>query len=272
MFKVDLMGKVGAPQGPEKSSRRILGCRVDGPTLDEALEMIAEFVSSGTPHYIVTLNAEIAYRASREPRLLEIINRASLVTPDGAGIVWAARWLGKPVPERVTGIDLLEALASKAADKGWRLFLFGAAPGIAEKARDRLVSRYPGLKVVGTAHGYLSSGEERDMLVRLKSLHPDILLVALGSPKQEYWIHRHLSDLGVPVAMGVGGALDVLAGEVRRAPLWMQRCGLEWLYRLLSEPKRIKRAWALPKFLWGVVRQILSEGRSSAPGRKEGAL
>lgn len=242
-----------------KRERRVLGCRVDGPTLAEAVELVEQFITSGTPHHIVTLNAEMAYRASREPELLEIINRAGLVTPDGAGIVWAARFLGAPVAERVTGVDLVEALAARAAEKGWRLFFYGAAPGVAEEARARLLSRYPGLKISGTAHGYLTPAEEKDLLARLKTMRPDILLVALGAPKQEYWIARHLEELGIPVAMGVGGALDVLAGEVRRAPLWMQRKGMEWLYRVLKDPKRAKRIMALPKFIWGVWRQALKE-------------
>lgn len=246
---------------PETGKRecRVLGCRLDSLTLAEALERIEKFIASGTPHHIVTLNAEIAYRASRDSGLLDIINRAGLVTPDGAGVVWAARFLGTPVPERVTGVDLVEALAARAAKKGWRLFFYGAAPGVAEKARDRLLSRYPGLKISGTAHGYLPPREEEDLLARLKALRPDILLVALGAPKQERWIARHLEELGIPVAIGVGGALDVLAGEARRAPLWMQRKGMEWLYRLLKDPKRVKRMMALPKFIWGVWRQALKE-------------
>ncbi|MGI9951452.1 WecB/TagA/CpsF family glycosyltransferase [Moorellaceae bacterium AZ2] len=238
---------------------RILGCRVDGPTLSQALDLIGDFIASGRPHQVVTLNAEMAYRASGDPLLRDIINRAALVTPDGAGIVWASRLLGSPVPERVTGIDLVEGLAARAAQKGWRLFLYGAAPGVAEKARDRLLARYPSLVVAGTAHGYLSPAEERELLARLRETRPDVLLVALGSPRQEYWIDRHLEELGIPVALGVGGTLDVLAGEVARAPLWMQRCGLEWLYRVAQDPRRVKRVLTLPKFILRVGEQALRE-------------
>lgn len=240
-------------------ARRVLGCRVDGPTLAQALELIGEFIASGKPHHIVTLNAEMAYRASQDPLLRDIINRAALVTPDGAGVVLASRLLGSPVPERVAGADLVEALAAAAARQGWRLFLYGAAPGVAEKARDRLLARHPGLLVVGTAHGYLSPEEERELLARLREARPDVLLVALGSPRQEYWIDRHLEELGIPVAMGVGGTLDVLAGEVSRAPRWMQRCGLEWFYRVVRDHRRVKRVLALPKFMLRVAGQALKK-------------
>ncbi|MBE3580925.1 MAG: WecB/TagA/CpsF family glycosyltransferase [Thermoanaerobacteraceae bacterium] len=237
--------------------RRILGCRLDGPTLAGALDLIRDFIASGRPHQIVTLNAEMAYRASEDALLRDIINRAALVTPDGAGVVWASRLLGSPVPERVAGVDLVEGLAARAAREGWRLFLYGAAPGVAEKARERLLARYPSLLITGTAHGYLSPAEEKELLARLRQARPDVLLVALGSPRQEYWIDRHLKELGIPVAMGVGGTLDVLAGEVSRAPQWMQRLGLEWLYRVAQDPRRVKRVLALPKFILKVGGQAL---------------
>ncbi|SMB89575.1 N-acetylmannosaminyltransferase [Thermanaeromonas toyohensis ToBE] len=233
----------------------MLGCRVDGFTLKEAVELLSCFIASGKPHHVVTLNAEMAYRALHDPELKDIINRADLVTPDGAGVVWATRILGTPVPERVAGIDLVQALAWQAAEKGWRLFLYGGVPGVAEEAARKLKERHPGLNIIGTSHGYLSKEEERELLQHLKENRPHLLLVALGSPKQEYWIAQHLKELGVPVAIGVGGSLDVLAGRIRRAPRFMQGLGLEWLYRVLQEPKRVKRVLALPKFIIAVLTQ-----------------
>ncbi|WP_297199905.1 WecB/TagA/CpsF family glycosyltransferase [Thermanaeromonas sp.] len=242
----------------------MLGCRVDALTLNEALEVLGRFIASGKPHYVVTLNAEMAYRAMHDPRFRDIVNRAGLVTPDGAGIVWAARVLGNPVPERVAGIDLVQALAVRAAEEGWRLFLYGGAPGVAEEAGRRLKERHPGLNILGTSHGYLSPGKEEELLKNLKKTSPDVLLVALGSPKQEYWMARHLAGLGIPVAIGVGGSLDVLAGRAKRAPRFMQELGLEWLYRVVREPKRVKRALALPKFMIAV----LAEARRTRGRRK----
>lgn len=239
----------------------MLGCRVDAVTLDEALEVLSRFIASGKPHHIVTLNAEMAYRALHDPEFRNIINRAGLVTPDGAGIVWAAHMLGSPVPERVAGIDLVQALAVRAAKEGWRLFLYGGAPGVAEEAARRLKKRYPGLNILGTSHGYLSPKEEEELLQNLRKTPPDVLLVALGSPKQEYWIARHLAELGIPVAIGVGGSLDVLAGRTKRAPRFMQRLGLEWLYRVMREPRRVKRILALPKFMIAVLAEARKERR-----------
>ncbi|MDN5347046.1 MAG: N-acetylglucosaminyldiphosphoundecaprenol N-acetyl-beta-D-mannosaminyltransferase [Clostridia bacterium] len=235
--------------------REILGCRVDGPTLREAVDIVADFIREGSPHHVITLNAEIAYRAAREAALRQVINAAHLVTPDGAGIVWASAFLGCPVPERVTGIDLFAALAAEGAKRKWRFYLYGAAPGVAAEAARRLAERFPGLQVVGSSHGYLSGEEEAALVREIKGLRPDILAVALGAPKQELWIAEHLQELGVPVAIGIGGTLDVLAGRVGRAPGWMQRLGLEWFYRLLNEPRRAKRMLALPKFIIAVMGQ-----------------
>jgi len=235
----------------------ILGARVDGVTAEEALEKIERYIASGEPRHVVTLNAEILYRAYREPELLRVINEAHLVTPDGVGIVWAAKRLGRPVSERVTGIDLMLALAQKAAGKGWRIFLYGAAPGIADRAAENLKKKYPGLKIAGTSHGYLEKSEEKQLIDRIKETKPDILFVALGAPKQEFWIRKNLISLGVPVCIGVGGSFDVIAGKVKRAPGWVRRAKLEWLYRLVQEPKRYKRMLALP----GFVALVLREGR-----------
>jgi N-acetylglucosaminyldiphosphoundecaprenol N-acetyl-beta-D-mannosaminyltransferase len=242
------------------SSCYVLGNRVDPLTLAGAVARVAEFIAAGNPHHVVTLNAEIAYRAYREPDLRAVINRAHLVTADGAGILWAARKLGTPLPERVTGIDLLQALAAEGARRGWRFYLYGAAPGVAEAAAARLVREHPGLVVAGTSHGYLSAREIPGLIEAIKEARPHILLVGLGAPKQEYWIAGHLKELQVPVAMGVGGSFDVLAGRTRRAPAWVQRLNLEWLYRVLQEPARVKRTLALPKFMLAVLRQACKKG------------
>jgi N-acetylglucosaminyldiphosphoundecaprenol N-acetyl-beta-D-mannosaminyltransferase len=246
-------------QREEQRSRvDILGCLVDRVTMHEALTRIEGFLAQGAPRQVITLNAEIIVAAQTQPALREVINRADLVTPDGAGVVWAARQLGKGVPERVTGIDLTQALAHRAAQRGWSLFLLGARPGVAEKAARKLQSRYPGLRVKGVRHGYFQASEEAEVVAAVAAADPDIVLVALGAPRQEFWIHRHLQELRAPVCIGVGGSLDVIAGEVPRAPAFMIRHNLEWLYRLWREPSRWKRQKALPVF---VVRVLGAKGR-----------
>jgi N-acetylglucosaminyldiphosphoundecaprenol N-acetyl-beta-D-mannosaminyltransferase len=241
----------------------ILGARVDAAGMQGAIDFAAAAVAAARsadgkkikPKQIITLNAEIIYRAQNEPELLDLINQADLVTPDGAGVVWAANYLGRPVPERVTGIDLLQEIVKEAGKKGWRLFFFGGAPGITAKAAENLQKKYQNLQIVGTKHGYLASIEEEEALIELiKKSTPDILFVALGAPKQEFWIKKHQEKLQVPVCIGVGGSFDVLAGKFTRAPGWMQEARLEWLYRLLKEPARYKRMLALPKFMLKVIQ------------------
>lgn len=238
-----------------KKKVSVLGTLVDPVDMQGALEKVEEYIKEGTPHHIITLNAEIIYRAQHEPALKDIINSAHLVTPDGAGVVWAARKLGTPVPERVTGIDLVQAILPTAAIKGWRIFLYGAAPGVAEEAARKMREEYPGIRIVGTSHGYLDARGQKGLLSSIQKTKPDILLVALGAPKQEYWIREHMDQLQAPVLIGIGGALDVLAGKAKRAPEAFQRLKLEWLYRLLREPRRAGRMLALPKFALMVLKE-----------------
>ncbi|KKM10759.1 N-acetylmannosaminyltransferase [Clostridiales bacterium PH28_bin88] len=237
----------------------VLGTLVDPVDMQGTLEKVEEYIKEGTPHHIITLNAEIIYRAQHEPALKDIINSAHLVTPDGAGVVWAAGKLGTPVPERVTGIDLVQAILPTAAIKGWRIFLYGAAPGVAEEAARKMVEEYPGIQIAGTSHGYLDAQGQKGLLSSIQKTKPDILLVALGAPKQEYWIREHMDQLKVPVLIGIGGTLDVLAGKAKRAPEAFQRLKLEWLYRLLKEPRRAGRMLALPKFALLVLKESLKK-------------
>jgi len=228
---------------------------VDCLSMAEAEERTAALVHAGGPRRVVTLNPEYLYRALSQPHLLEPVRRADLVTPDGEGIVWAGRLAGIPFPERVTGIDLMLRLAARAASEGWRVYLLGAAPGVAAEAAERLCRLYPGLQVAGTHHGYFDPGDEAKVAAAVKRAAPQLLFVALGAPKQELWIHRHVDNLGSVVAMGVGGSFDVLAGRVARAPAWMRRVKLEWLGRLLREPSRWRRMLVLPRFAWLVIKR-----------------
>ena len=208
---------------------------------------------------IVTANAEILYAASRQHELGDILRKCEMITADGMGVVLATRLLGQPVPERVSGVELLHGVCQRLALDGKSIFLLGSSPGVAEKAAAELLSLYPGLQIAGISHGFFAESDADSVVQRIKETQPDFLAVAMG-PRQEYWISRHRSQLPCP-AMGVGGSFDVIAGVTRRAPPWMQRAGLEWFYRLLKEPKRFWRMWALPKFVLAVLKQRTRLGR-----------
>jgi len=233
----------------------LLGVAIDALTMEQTVERIAGFIRDGGPHWVLTLNPEFLYRAQFYPDLMELAGRADLVTPDGIGIVWACGMAGSPGLQRVTGIDLLLALMPKAVQEQWRVYLLGAAPGVAEEAALKLCQSYPGLQVVGTQHGYFQEGEEAAVAEQVRQTGAQLLFVALGAPKQERWIDRYLTQTGASVAIGVGGSFDVIAGRVRRAPLWLQRLHLEWLGRLLREPSRWRRQLVLPRFAWLVFKK-----------------
>ncbi|MEO7002473.1 MAG: WecB/TagA/CpsF family glycosyltransferase [Ktedonobacterales bacterium] len=202
---------------------------------------------------VVTLNPEIAMRARRNDELRAIIQHAGLVVADGIGVVLALRLRRYRAPERVTGVDLMEALAARAATDGWRVFLLGAQPGVAETAAAILTQRHPGLIAAGTYAGSPTPEDDTATLAHISAAQPDILFVAFGAPAQECWIARQGEQLDGVVALGVGGALDFIAGRVPRAPDWMRRLGLEWLYRLWREPWRWRRMLALPRFALAAV-------------------
>ncbi len=237
----------------------ILGVGVDRVTAKEALQRIADFIAenktTGATHQIVTANAEIIYQASQNDKMRQVINNAQMVTADGSGVVWASKQLGDPLAERVTGIDLVNSICQASAKDGWKLYILGSAPGVADTAADNIRAKYPGCNIIGTHHGYFDAEQEQNILAELRELKPDVLFVALGAPKQEYWIADHIQQLGIPVAMGIGGSMDVLSGNVKRAPQWMQKLSLEWLYRFLIQPSRYKRMLALPKFMLAVKKQ-----------------
>ena len=218
-------------------------------TEEEVLQRCRDFITSGEPHHVVTCDAISLVRAQTDPDLLGILREADLVTADGAGVVWAARMLGLEVPARLSGVDLVGSVCGLAAKEGFRVYLLGAQPGVADEAAQRLQARHPTLQVAGCHHGYFTPDEEPALLQDIRFREPQVLFVGLGAPKQDTWIHAHLADLGIPLAMGVGGSFDVISGRVPRSPQWMQRWGLEWLYRALREPKRLPRLLALPRLV-----------------------
>ena len=233
---------------PKRKFANILGIHVDRISMPEALATLELFIRQQKPHIIATANAEMVMLAQNDPELHAILNAADLVLADGAGVVWAAKKMGTEVPERVAGYDLTQKLLERAAIAGYRVFWLGASQGVAEAAAAKAESKWPGLISAGIRDGYFSS-DDASVAQTINASRPDILLCALGVPKQEKWLARNVGALNVPVAIGVGGTFDVMAGKVTRAPLWMQQSGLEWLYRLICQPSRFMRMLALPRFV-----------------------
>lgn len=223
----------------------VLGVPIDNLTMEEALERCDAFITagrtSGRTHQIATINANFVVNSLLDPELRRILQEADMTTADGMPLVWASRLLGGPLPGRVTGIDLVPMLAARAVERGYSIFFLGAREGVAARAAEMLQQRHPGLKVAGVYSPPPASVLEMDRTAveRVRAARPDILLVAFGNPKQEKWIRMYAPELQVPVCIGVGGALDMIAGTTRRAPVWMQQRGLEWIYRLAQEPRRL---------------------------------
>jgi exopolysaccharide biosynthesis WecB/TagA/CpsF family protein len=243
---------------------------IDQVDNQKTIQKIEEFIVSKKPHQIVTPDTLAVLRARKDPEYHAILKSADLITPDGAGILWAATTLNYPLPERVTGIDIIHNICRLATKKEYSLYLLGSYPGVAGEAALNLTKKYPGIKIAGTHHGYFNcddsqncedvkngnsdkNKEEEEIIAEIKENRPDILLVGMGVPKQEKWISKNLNRLDVPVCMGVGGSFDVLSGRIPRAPLWMQRHGMEWIYRSIKQPNRAFRTIALFYFIWLVI-------------------
>ena len=248
---------------PEHPARvvEILGVAVDRYEVAGMLDQIAAWLAApATPRrQICTVNPEFIIDAQRDATFAAALARADLRVPDGVGVVWAARLLGKPLRQRVTGSDGIYFICERAAQAGWRVFLLGAAPGVAERAAARLVARYPGLQIVGTYAGSPAAAEWPVIQAKVAGAQPDILFVAYGHPRQDLWIDAHRAELPAKVAMGIGGALDFVAGVAQRAPVWVQQLGLEWLHRLVHQPWRWRRMVKLPVFVVRVVGQRLEQ-------------
>lgn len=234
----------------------ILGVSVDCVDFAQTLNIITDWIdgrsseSCSAVRQLCTVNPEFVMHARRDPRFADTLQQADLCVPDGAGLLWAARRQGIVLKERVTGSDGIYHICERAAQKNWRVFFLGAAPGVAAETARRLQQQYPGLLVAGCDSGSPDEAEWPAIQAQLHEAKPDILFVAYGHPKQDLWIAQHRQALPVKVAIGIGGAFDFVAGVTRRAPRWMQRWGIEWLYRLIIQPWRWRRMLALPHFLW----------------------
>jgi N-acetylglucosaminyldiphosphoundecaprenol N-acetyl-beta-D-mannosaminyltransferase len=222
---------------------KVLGHEVDRLGLDETVERCHDVILRAEGAHHVSLNAAKLVRARADARLGEILRTADLVSADGQSIVWASRILGDPLPERVAGVDLMFRLLELAEDEGLGVFFLGGSPGALATAVENLGTRYPRLHIVGEHHGYFDDAESGRICTDVNRARPAILFIGMSSPRKEYWVHEHRKALAVPLVMGIGGSIDIIAGSVARAPAWMQRAGLEWMFRLLQEPGRLWRRY-----------------------------
>lgn len=227
----------------------ILGLHVHKITMDQTLAVIDSFVQSRIPHHVITLDASMCVTAKGDPELFKIVSTAELITPDSIGVIWACKRNGQPLPERVSGVEIVDRLCQIAPKTNYRLFFFGSAPGVAQEAADKFQAKYPGCNIVGCRDGFYKPEDEVEVVQEIASAKPDILCVALGIPRQEKFISRHRAALNVPVMIGVGGTFDVHSGRVKRAPMIFQRLNLEWLHRLIMNPKKIGKVMTLPRFV-----------------------
>lgn len=234
----------------------VLGVGFDNVNMAEAVDICEGFLKGDKGNLIVTPNPEIVMRAKDDPEFKEIINQAELVIPDGIGIIKAGKILKTPLKERVAGYDLICNLLEKHSDGSATFYFFGAPPGNAEKAKEKMEQKYPNIKILGTHHGYYKPEEEAEIIEEIRKLKPDILLAGLGFPKQEKTINKYKNEGFFKIGIGCGGSIDVLAGEVKRAPKLFINLHLEWFYRLLKEPTRYKRMLVLPKFIKEVKKTV----------------
>ncbi len=225
----------------------VLGVGFDNVTMDEAVDRAMALMDQDGPHLVVTPNAEIVQQAGKDPEFAQVLSGADLVLPDGVGVLYAARLLGRPLKGRVPGVDFASALMDRMAKADKRLFLLGAKPGVAEQAAARLAAAHPGLVICGVHDGYFQ--DDAPVTAAIRDTRADAVFVCLGAPKQEKWAAARGEATGARLLVGLGGSLDVFAGRVERAPEFWQKAGLEWLYRAIRQPSRLKRVAKLPLFL-----------------------
>lgn len=236
-----------------RNTVHILGVPVDVVTFEEAIAAIEGFLLNGGHHLVATADASGINIAQSDPAFMAILQAADLVTPDSVGVLWASKRLGKPISARVSGVELVDRLCELSAQKGFRIYFLGAAPGIAEMAAEKMRLRHPGCNIVGARHGFFPPSDDELVAAQVAVAKPDVLFVAMGIPRQEKFLAKCLSISGAKVGMGVGGSFDVFSGSVRRAPKLVQKLNLEWLWRTAANPKKIAKAKHLPAFLWRVL-------------------
>jgi N-acetylglucosaminyldiphosphoundecaprenol N-acetyl-beta-D-mannosaminyltransferase len=237
----------------------LLGCPIDAVSLGEAVERAGEAIALRSTCQHVSINAAKIVKFQKDAVLRDAVRGCELITADGQAVVWAGRVLRSRLPERVAGIDLMHALFAEARERAWTSYLLGAREEVVERAREEIRRLYPGVSIVGARNGYFSADEEAGVVRAIAEARPDMLFVALETPAKELFLARNREALGVPFVMGVGGSFDVLAGKRRRAPAWMQRAGLEWLYRLAQDPRRLAGRYVHGNsaFVWLVLQELV---------------
>ncbi len=226
----------------------LFGVEVSKMGMRQTVEYLVDAVRRRRATHVVTANPIMFMTGFEDERFMRMLRNADLVVPDGAGLVWAARRLGKPVAERVAGFDLVQELFRVGAEEGWKVYLLGTTQELIEAARDRIQEKHPGLRIVGCRNGFFGPDEDDEVVRHIAEAAPDLLLVGRATWTQDPWIAQHHQRLNVPVMIGVGGSFDVMSGNLKRAPRWMQKMGLEWFHRLLLQPTRWRRMLVLPKF------------------------
>lgn len=245
----------------------ILGCSIDRLDMGETVTAVEHAIATRTFTQHMAINAAKLVAMHDDPKLCEIVEGCELVTADGQAVVWASKLLGDPLPERVAGIDLMDELLAHAERRGYRVSFLGAKAEVLERALEKLREKYSQLEVAGARDGYYADDEAPAVCAEIRASRADILFVAMSSPRKEYFLGEHGADLGAPFVMGVGGSIDVIAGVTRRAPVVWQRLGLEWLFRLLQEPRRMFRRYAVTnaRFLGLVARALLTRDGGRLP-------
>jgi N-acetylglucosaminyldiphosphoundecaprenol N-acetyl-beta-D-mannosaminyltransferase len=245
----------------------VLGCSIDRLDMADTVATVERAIASRTFTQHMAINAAKLVTMQDDPKLREIIGGCELVNADGQAVVWASRLLGDPLPERVAGIDLMDELLALAEHRGHRVYFLGARAEVLETAVARLRERYPALQVAGARDGYFADGEDAPVAEAIRAAQPDMLFVAMSSPLKEYFLCTYGRRIGAPFVMGVGGSIDVVAGVTRRAPATWQRLGLEWAYRLLQEPRRMFKRYAITntRFAALVGRELLTGRRGQRP-------
>lgn len=236
-----------------------MDCPIDCLDMNQTIDLIEQYIKEKKPCQHVVINVAKFVEMRNDPQLKEIISECDIINADGMPVVWASRLLGQPLPERVAGVDLFQNLVKLCAEKGYRPFFFGARGWVVEKVVEVFKERYPGLNVAGYRNGYFSPEEEKEIAEMIRDTKADMLFVGFSSPMKEKFLEKWMPFMQVPFCMGVGGSFDVIAGKTKRAPAWMQEKGLEWLYRIYQEPRRMWKRYAKtnPVFMWMVLREYV---------------
>ena len=260
----------------DKDKRRvpILNTYIDALTMEETISEVEKIIARGVPTQHVVINANKVNLMNEDPELKRIVNECPLINADGISILWAAKVLGLPIKERVTGIDLFLNLVKVASEKGYKIYLFGAKEEVVRKVKKVFEEEYPTLQIVGYRNGYFTEEDEPEIVKNMAESGADMMFVAVSSPKKEYWINKYIDQLNIPFVMGVGGSFDVVAGVTERAPKWVQIRGFEWLYRLVQEPRRMWRRYVIgnAQFIGYTVKAKIEQEKDEtgiAPGRKK---